>query len=173
MFNQYNYKQKFSALIVVFFLLLITAYKRSFSQLIASYKEYNLLINKKEEFTKKSLQLNKIKEDVSTLDQILGKGGLPKEQIQQEIIQFIAQNHPDVTIDHIQPIHHFQDESFDIVTHIIDLTANTNQLLNTIYNFEKQFETSKIISLQFYTTVKNDQEEKLHLKLIFQNYEGI
>ena len=173
MFNQYTYKQKFTALLVLFVMLVITAYKRSFSQLIASYGEYKTLSAKINEFKNKSHDLGKLQKDVAALDQILGKGGKSKEIIQQEIINFVANKHPEVAIDNIQPIHFFNDENFTIVTNQIVLTGNSNQLLKTVYDFEKEFETSKIVSMQFFTVKKNDKEEKLNLKLIFQNYEGI
>ena len=173
MFNQYTYKQKFTALLIVFCMLLVTAYKRSFSQLITSYSEYKTLSEKANEFNSKSKQFGKLTTDVASLDQIIGKGGKPKEIIQQEIISFIANKHSEVAINTIQPIHLFNDQSFAVVTNIIDLTGNSNQLLQTAYDFENNFNTSKIVSLQFYTEKKSDKEEKLHLKLIFQNYEGI
>lgn len=173
MFNQYTYKQKFKALLLLFVLLLITAYKRSFSPLITSYNEYHSLAQKTAEFESKSKELHKLTTEVATLDQVLGKGGQSKEIIQQEIVNFIANKHPEVTIDNIQPIHTFRDNNFTTITNQIDLTGNTNQLLKTVYDFEKEFDISKIVSLQFYTLKKNDKEEKLHLKLIFQNYEGI
>lgn len=172
MFNQYTYKQKFSALIVVFVLLSITAYKRSFSQLLSSYSEYKSLSAKNNEFDSKSKQLGTLTNDVATLDQVLGKGGKDKEVIQQEIINFIANKHPEVAIHNIQPIHFFKEDNFTIITNTVDLTGNSNQLLRTAYDFEKEFDTSKIVSLQLYTEKKSDKEEKLHLKLVFQNYEG-
>lgn len=173
MFNQYTYKQKFSALLIVFVLLSITAYKRSFSQLITSYSEYKSLYSKNKEFDSKSKQLGKLSNDVASLDQVLGKGGKDKEAIQQEIINFIAHKHSEVAIHNIQTIHFFKDDNFTIITNTIDLTGNSNQLLRTAYDFENEFETSKIVSLQFYTERKSDKEEKLHLKLVFQNYEGL
>ncbi|WP_459926529.1 hypothetical protein [Flavobacterium covae] len=173
MFNQYSFKQKFKALLVILCLLSITAYKRSFSQLIGSYKEYKALIEKTQEINTKTSGLNKLYNDVAKLDLLIGKSGKEKEIIQQEIIDFLAKNHSEIAIHSIQPIHFFKDEHLSIITNSIVLSGNTNQLLNTIYNFENNFQSSKLVSLQFFTEQKNDKEEKLYLKLIFQNYEGI
>ncbi|AEW86797.1 hypothetical protein B0A78_11565 [Flavobacterium columnare NBRC 100251 = ATCC 23463] len=173
MFNQYTFKQKFKALIFVFFLLLITAYKRSFSPLMDSYGEYKTLKAKTQEINSKSSGVKKLNEEVTKLDLLIGKSEKEKEVIQQEIIDFVTKNHPEVTIHTIQPIHFFKEEHFSVITNTIVLSGTTNQLLKTAYNFENQFESSKLISLHFFTEKKNDKEEKLYLKLIFQNYEGI
>lgn len=173
MFNQYTFKQKFKALLVVFCLLAITAYKRSFSQFIASYSEYKALNEKSLEINSKTSGLNKLSEEVTKLDLLIGKSDKEKEIVQQEIIDFVAKNHPEIAIDGIQPIHYFKDEHFSAITNSIILSGNTNQLLRTAYDLESRFESSKLVSMHFFTEKKNDKEEKLHLKLIFQNYEGI
>lgn len=173
MFNQYTYKQKFTALIVVFFMLSIAAYKRSFSQLIQTYSQYNQLNEKVNDFNSKSNQLESLSRDVALMNKVIGKGVETKETVQQEIMRFVSENHPKVSISDLQPIHSFQDENYIIVTNQLDATGNANQLLNLAYDFEKQFSLSRIVSMKYYTTKKNNKADILHLKLIFHNYESI
>jgi hypothetical protein len=172
MFDQYSYKQKFSALLIIFFMLAITAYKRSFSQLIQTYKEHKLLSEKVNDFNKKSNKLDALTKDVALMDRVIGKAGESKEVIQQEIISFASEKHPEVSINDLQPIHVFSDDDYKIVTNQLDVTGNANQLLRLAYDFEKEFSYSRIVSMNYYTTKKNNKTEVLHLKMIFQNYEN-
>ncbi|WP_162128573.1 hypothetical protein [Flavobacterium phycosphaerae] len=109
---------------------------------------------------------------VAGLDKLIGKEGVEKEKIQQEIIDFLVKNGSEISINNLQPIHNFVYDDYQVYTYEIDLTGSYNQLLDLTYKFEKQFDYSKIISLAFYTDKKNTKKEMLHLKLIFQNYES-
>ena len=173
MFNQYTYKQKFTALLVVFVMLSIAAYKRSFSQLFQTYKQYGQLKEQINDFNGKSRQLETLNRDVTLMNKVIGKGGESKETIQQEIMHFVSENHPGVSINELQPIHIFQDENYVVITNQLDVTGNANQLLKLAYDFEKQFTLSRIVSMKYYTTKKNNKADILHLKLIFHNYESI
>lgn len=172
MFNQYSYKQKFGALLVLFFMLGITAYKRSFSQLVQTYKEHKALSEKVNDFNGKSDKLDVLAKDVALMDKVIGKAGESKEVIQQEIMSFASEKHPEVSINELQPIHVFSDNDYKIVTNQLDVTGTANQLLRLAYDFEKEFHYSRIVSMNYYTTKKNNKTEVLHLKMIFQNYEN-
>lgn len=172
MFNQYTFKQKFTALLVLFVLLGITAYKRSFSQLIQTYKEHQQLSEKMNDFNSKSGKMDALVKDVALMDRVIGKAGASKEVIQQEIMRFASEKHPQVSISELQPIHVFSDDDYQIVTNQLDVTGNANQLIKLAYDFEKEFTFSRIVSMQYYTTKKNNKTEVLHLKMIFQNYEN-
>lgn len=54
MFENYSYKQKFYALIVLFFMLSVTAYKRSFRALFDVVCEYKTLSKKADDINKKA-----------------------------------------------------------------------------------------------------------------------
>ena len=53
MFENYSYKKKFTVLIAVFFMLSITAYKRSFHALFQVINEYRALSEKVDDINKK------------------------------------------------------------------------------------------------------------------------
>ncbi|MCF6133370.1 hypothetical protein [Flavobacterium wongokense] len=172
MFNQYSYKLKFKFLIVFFIILSVAAYKRSFSNLILLYKENSTLREKKGVMKNQAPNVNALTVQVAGLDKLIGKEGVEKEKIQQEIIAFLVKNSSGVSINDLQPIHNFTYDDYQVYTYQIDLTGSYNELLDITYKFERQFEYSKIISLAFYTDKKNSKTEILHLKLIFQNYES-
>lgn len=172
MFENYSYKQKFYALTALFFILSLTAYKRSFHALFDVVAEYRTLSKKADDINKKSKNTNEITKDIAYLDKIIGKEGVAKEIVQQGIVSFAAENDPQVSISDLKPIHDFPEDHYHIITNQLDLTGNSNQLLNLAYNFEKKFSLSRLVSMNFYTTKKNNKSEVLHLKMIFQNYEN-
>lgn len=171
MFENYSYKKKFTALLIVFLMLSITAYKRSFSTLFKVIGEYKTLAIKADAINNKANNSDQLIRENAYLDNIIGKEGITKEMAQQEIIGFAAQKNPQVSINDLQPIHIFSDENYNIITNQLDVTGNSNQLLQLGYDFEKEFSFSRIVSMNFYTIKKNGKPELLHLKMIFQNYE--
>lgn len=172
MFEKYSYKKKFTVLIVVFFMLLITAYKRSFHTLFEVITEYKTLSEKTNAINKKANNTDKLSKEISYLDRVIGKEGITKEIVQQGIINFASTEDPKVSINDLQSSHVFSDENFRIVSNQLDVTGNCNQLLALGYGFEKKFDYSRIVSMNFYTIKKNNTSEVLHLKMIFQNYEN-
>ncbi|PKB18323.1 hypothetical protein [Flavobacterium sp. 5] len=172
MFENYSHKQKFHALIIVFFMLSITAYKRSFHTLYEVITEYHTLSKKAEDINRKAKNTNSLNKDIAYLDKIMGKEGVSKEMVQQGIVSFASENSRGISISDLKPIHDFQEDNYHIITNQLDVTGNSNQLLKLTYDFEKKFDFSRIVSMNFYTAKKNNKSEVLHLKMIFQNYEN-
>jgi hypothetical protein len=172
MFNQYSYKFKFKFLIVFFIILSIAAYRRSFSNLILLYRENIDLREKNALMNNQTPNIKALNNQVTRLDKLIGKEGIEKEKIQQEIIDFLVKNSSGLSINDLQPIHNFVYDDYQVYTYQMDLIGGYNELLDISYKFEKHFDYSKIISLTFYTDKKNPKKETLHLKLIFQNYES-
>lgn len=172
MFEKYTFKTKFIALIVVFIMLFITAYKRSFNTLFQVLTDYKTLTLKVNEINKKGNNSVELIKEIAYLDKIIGKQEVTKEMVQQGIVSFATENHPKVSINDLQSIHVFPDENYTIITNQLDVTGNVNELLQLGYDFEKKFNLSRIISMNFYTSKKNNKPDVLHLKMIFQNYEN-
>lgn len=171
MFNQYSYKKKFVALLLVFVMLVITSYKRSFSVLFQVIKVNKELTNNINQLAIKESGYAKLEAEVANLDKIIGKEGMSSEEVQQQIVNF-ATSKADVSISDLQAIHIADDENYIISTNQIDVTGNVNQLLQLGYSFEKNFDLSRLTSMNFYTVKKNNKVDKLHLKMIFQNYDN-
>jgi hypothetical protein len=170
MFEQYTYKQKTFALLVLFALLSITAYKRSFSNLIAVYKENNDLNKLSEEISNKSKNLDKLSKEIAQYDNYLGVQNIASDLVQQEILNF-ATLHDGVSINNLESIHTFDGENYKIYSNQLDVTGNVNALLKLAYDFETKFNFSRAINIHYYKTKKSNSNEQLHLKIVFQNYE--
>lgn len=172
MFENYSYKIKLKALIIVFCMLSFAAYKRSFSSLISVIKENNELKNKVESIDSKSKGLYILNNELAIIDKVLGKENTHKENIQQDLVSFVTDQAKNVTIYELKSTHEFADENHKIYTHQLNVTGGINELLKLSYDFEKKFTLSKVVSVEFYTMKKNNLNETLHLKIIFQNYEN-
>ena len=172
MFEKYSYKKKCIALLILFLMLSITAYKRSFHTLFQVFDEHKILSIKAEDINKKANGADGLIRDIAYLDKTIGKEGISKEMVQQGIVNFATEKHPKVSINDLQPIHVFLDTNYTIITNQLDVTGNVNQLLELVYDFEKKFNLSRIVNIKFYTVKKNNDSDVLHLKMIFQNYEN-
>ncbi|MNK23693.1 hypothetical protein D3C87_419910 [compost metagenome] len=170
MFDKYSYKIKFKALLVLFCMLSFTAYKRSFSTLKEVIFENNELTLKYEKLNEESGNLNVLKSEIESIDKVIGKEGINKEKIQQDILAFTS-NYA-VSVYNLRSIHEFTDVSHKIYTNEIDITGSLNQLLKLSYDFEKSTDYSRLVSMNFYTSKKDNKVDILHLKMIFQNYEN-
>lgn len=172
MFEQYSYKTKFKALLILFIMLSIASYRRSISSLIDVIKENNRLTEKVEMYGSKTKNINEIKAEIDLLDRMIGKEGIDKDKTQQEIVNFLLENSTDVSINDLQPIHEYTDNTYKVYSYTIDLTGKFNNLIAVAYKFEKHFDFCKIVSTKYYTEKKNNKYETLHLKIIFQKYEN-
>lgn len=172
MFEKYSYKQKCMALVLVFLMLSVAAYRRSFSPLIQAISEHRALKEKTESINGKSKNLKSLEREIAWLDKEIGKGGVTKQMVQQGIVGFATEKHPGVSINDLDPIHAFADGSYNIITNQLDVTGKVNDLLKLGYDFEKDFTLSRPVSMNLYTAKKNNQPAILHLKIIFQNYES-
>jgi hypothetical protein len=172
MFENYSYSTKLKALVVLFILLAITAYKRSFSSLVDAYQENKDLKEKINKINSKTSSLDKLSKEIATLDILIGKEGLSKEIVQQGIVSFVTKKSQNVSINNLQSIHEFKDTDFRIYTNQLDLTGNFNNLSQLAYSFETNFDYSKVVSLDYFVEKKNNTSNLLHLKIIFQNYEN-
>lgn len=172
MFEQFSYKKKFLFLMVIFGMLLAASYKRSFSVLIDSIKENNKLTEQSISFQKKTKNINRLMSEIAYLDKVIGKENVTREQIQQDIVNFIALKQPQISITDLQPIHVFQNNDHLIITNVVEVSGSLNQLLQLGYSFEKELETSRVVAMSFIKRKNQQKKEELYLKIIFQNYEN-
>lgn len=171
MFEQYSYKFKFKALLAILVVLSIAAYKRSFGPLINAVKENSTLQQNMKEGTSEVLNLQQLKSDIKYLDNLIGRRGIGKEKIQNEIITFLSGFDKNIALHQLQTIHEYTSTDYTIYSYQLDIIGDLNKMLHVLYEFEKKFHYSKIMSTRFYTAVQSDKKNVLHLSIIFQNYE--
>ncbi|NHN27410.1 hypothetical protein FIA58_017150 [Flavobacterium jejuense] len=155
---------------IVFFMLTYTAYKRSFKNLIEVFKENKELTARSNDIASKSENLELLAMEIASYDKYLGNQNIARDIVQQEVIAFSTQ-HQGISINDLQAIHMFEGENYSIYTNQLDVTGNINDLMRLAYDFETKFNFSRVVSTNYYTVKKNNKNEILHLKILFQNYE--
>jgi hypothetical protein len=171
MFESYSYKKKFIALILIFCMLSVAAYRRSFKSLIEAYKENRELKELSNSIKSKTDNIDGLRNKVYQYDKFLGNQNVSNDVIQQEIIAF-STSHKGISIHELETTHIFEKENYRVLTNKLDVIGNINDLLKLTYDFETKFNFSRVISMNFYVKKKNHSSEELHLKIIFQNYEN-
>lgn len=170
MFKDISYLKKFFGLLIVFVLLTVVSYKRSFKitfdakkSIVEMHQKLNLMNTSNE-----SIQF--LTDKINALDKLIGQEVAP-ELVQHFLIDYISQFEL-VTIVQLEEVHSATDDSFNIYTNQLILEGAYNDLINVIYSFEKESTISRITSIKFYTKKDYKQhQKKLFVTLIFQNYE--
>ena len=172
MFKNVTYKQKFFAAIIGFILLFMASYKKTYKHTITtreklSHVEQKLLSN--ENSLNELYQLNN---KISTLDKTIGGQTQSPEQVQQKILDFISKHKFNVNVVSIEEAHLFSDSEFLIYSNQIELGGTYQNLMETLYEIEKNFKSSRVVSTQLYSKKNYRTHSKnLFLKIILQNYE--
>lgn len=172
MFKGISYKKKFYAVIVLFIVLSIAAYKRSFKGAIEAVTFYIESKNNIDENINIDSKIVKLNIKNQSLDNIIGKKIRNPEAVQNEVLNFLSQKEEDFLLSKIENIHISSDNYFTIYSNIVTIEGSFNDLLKVIYSFEEGFEFARIASLKIYV-LKNrrNSKNKLYTTIIFQNYE--
>jgi len=174
MFENLSYKKKFFALLGLIVVLGITAYKRSFSMAIDAA---TLLEESKQKLAKvnnSQQRITNLAAEVAYLDKLIGKESANPDVVQQEILNSFAEISSNTALVKLEEIHKASDDYFNIYTNRLVLTGDYGNLLKTTYNYEKEFDFSRVVSLQFYIEKEpRTRRKKLFEQIIFQNYEKI
>lgn len=176
MFDKYSFKQKNRALLVIFILLALASYKRSFV----------LTIIAKDEIEQQELNLSKIKNSetslqqlmysISVLDRTIGKSNLQPDKIQQELLNALAihSKKHDVSLESIEETHTYRNVDFSVLSNEVILEGRFNNLTKLIYDLELNFEYARLINVEFYKKkILSTKKTKLYAKILFQHYHQI
>ena len=135
MFKEISNKKKFYAVIVLFLMLSFTAYKRSFKGAIESVSFYLESKNNIEKNEGESVKIILLKNEIQTLDNIIGKKAKNPEIVQNNILDFLNNQAQKSTLSNIDKLHVSEDNYFTIYSNIITLKGNFNELITTMYAF--------------------------------------
>lgn len=172
MFKNISYKKKFYGLLAFAVILSFTAYKRSFKGTIETIDFYRESAKNIKESSNSLRELSNIKKEISILDNTIGKSAKNPAIVQNEILGFLSKRPQEITLSKIENLHISNDNYFTIYSNVISLKGDFNNLLKTIYEFEKDFEYARIASMVLYTERNNKTSKKeLNNEIIFQNYE--
>jgi hypothetical protein len=174
MFDKYTYKQKFYALIILFIMLLLASYKKTFKHVFSAQNELSLIEERITESNVSDQDLYVLNSQLTDLDLFIRGQNAEPQLVQHEILDFITRSNFKVDVVNIENVHLFKDTDFMIYTNQLEVEGDYIDLMKLLYSIENKFESSRVVSLAFY--VKKDfrnKRKRLILKLILQNYEKI
>lgn len=118
--------------------------------------------------------ITSLKSEVEYLDKLIGKEVANPDIVQQEILNTFTEINTNTPLVKLEEVHKSSDEYFNVYTNRLILTGNFGDLLKTTYNYEKEFDFSRVVSLQFYIEKEpRTRRKRLFEQIIFQNYEKI
>lgn len=171
MFERYSYKQKLIALSILLVLLLITANKRSFKVTAQAYQQLQEVRGQLEFMRMSGQGSMDLQEQLERYDRVIGKQHVDPGVAQQSILDF-ATNYDDVSIAELKETHFSQTKGFDVVTNQLILQGDYSSLSRVVYAYEKSFDVSSLVGIQYFTEKNfNKRTKELKVLLIFQNYE--
>jgi hypothetical protein len=151
----------------------MASYKKTFKHTLSAGKELGF-VKEKLLNNENSLQdLNNLKNEISNLDKTIGGQTSNPELVQQKLLDFISKSNYNVNIVSIEDVHLFSDNEFLIYSNQIELEGTYNNLVSILYEIEKHFKNSRVVSTQLYSKKNYRTNSKnLYLKIILQNYEN-
>lgn len=170
-FENYSYRKKKVALLIVIVLLGAAAYKRAFSVTVEQLSLHEELKSKVDEaqnsvqtLKAKTLQLNQV-------NQVIGKENVPNEIVQHSFLSFVKNKDLNLSVNSIEKPHQYQHPDFIINTNKVTLKGDFLSTTSFIYNFETQFNLGRLVSVHVFkkrnrTTRKNEVLTTLY----FQNF---
>ncbi|MCK8482226.1 hypothetical protein [Psychroserpens algicola] len=172
MSKSFTYKQKFFGIVLGFIILLLASYKKTYKHVFEAKAQISLVNDKLQNVDNSYNEIFILKNEISSLDNIIGGHSKNPEQVQQMILDFVSNSEYDVDISSIDDTHLFSDNEFRIYTNTIEIEGTYFDLMTLFYDIEKEFNMSKIVSAKLFS-IKNyrTNSKRLYLKLIFQNYE--
>ena len=176
MFDRLTYKQKNYGLLVMFLLMLMVSYKRSFVLTLNALDELTVQESQKQSAESAQQSIEMLQLSIAQLNQNIGRSDLEPDKVNQEILSTIsrfAMDH-EVNLQKLEATHVFQTVDFTIFSNLISVEGSFNGILQLIHYMENKFEYARLTNVNLYTqTDLTTKKTKLYAKLLFQHYRQI
>ena len=171
-FDQYTYKQKNYALLVLVILLIAASYKRVFKITLETLAYKTELEQKIIQAKNASFDLKIVQSEIHYLNKLLGKEDVTIEKVQQGFLNFQDEHSSRIIVYQVDEVLNYQHPDFAINTHRIILKGGFINTLKFIYELEREFDLAKLINVSFdYRKNNSEETESLYTTLLLQNYQ--
>ena len=175
MFEQIKYKEKRLIILIIFVLLFFATYKKLYKHTFNTINTYKTLKSKRLDSVQLKNNIVLIKQELEDINRVMGNNE-DDDLIQQNILSFASKitDSLKIKIVSLSKQHKYKINNVNIYSNFLVIEGRYNNLLKTIYGFEKEFKSSKINSVNLYTK-KNyiTRKNKLYAKILFQNFKKI
>lgn len=172
-FDRFSYKQKNYFLLVMFILLIMVSYKRSFVLSLNALDEIEAQEKQKEATLHAQTDIETLTIQIAQLNKNIGKSDINPDKVNQEILAEISAQSmvSDVHLERLEATHVFQTVDFDIYSNLIIVQGAYNGILELAYHMENDFEYARLTNIEvFKEKDHSSKKEKLYGKLLFQHY---
>ncbi len=173
MFDRFTYKQKNYGLLIMFVLMIMVSYKRSFSLTLNLRSEITNQETKKISATHAQSDLEILQIQITQLNKNIGKSDLEPDKVQQEILRTIAwfSDDNDVNLKQLEETHNFETVDFNIYSNLVAVKGNFNGILSLAYYMENNFDYARLTNISVYKEQnRTTKKTELYGKLLFQHY---
>lgn len=176
MFDRLTYRQKNYGLLVLFVLMLMVSYKRSFVLTLNALDELASQENQKISAHTAQQSIDLLQIAITQLNRNIGRADLEPDKVNQEILGTISTYSLDheVSLEKLEATHVFQTVDFTIYSNVISVAGSFNGILSLIYYMENEFQYARLTNVNLYAqTDLTTKKTKLYAKLLFQHYRQI
>jgi hypothetical protein len=171
LFEKYTYRQRKIAVLAIFLLLCVASYKRTFSVTLDLINLREELTQKKHEAENSGVTLKRKQEELIKINNLIGEENVPNDRVQHGFLTFVDNSKTSLIVEEVEEVYRFNHPDFVINTNEITLKGNYRSMVRFLYNFEKNFDLARLVSVQIF--VKKNREKKINelfLKVLVQNF---
>lgn len=173
MFDKLTYKQKNYGLLLIFILLAMVSYKRSFILSISVMKEIKQQKSQMLDTKNTTKKIELLALEIKQINHNLGKTDQSSDKVQQALLHAISSfpRSYGLTIETINNTHLFSSVDYKILTNEVLIEGNFVGLTRAIHKLEKEFEYARIINTDIFKTKEyGEKKSKIYAKILFQHY---
>lgn len=182
MFDKLTYKQKNYGLLLMFVLMLMVSYKRSFVLTLNALDELEHQESQKIAAENSQQETEILQVSIAQLNKNIGRSDIAPDKVNQEILGTISEfaRTNEVNLERLEETHSFQTVDFTIFSNLIAVEGSFNGILSLIHYMENSFEYARLTNVNLYTEQElgggsggTTKKTKLYGKLLFQHYRQV
>lgn len=169
-FDNYSYRTKKIAVLVIVALLVVVVYKRAIQPTL-ELKAYRTELEEKKRLALLAPHELRLKQQrIKMLNQVLGKENSSIEEVQLKFLKFFDQKAQKLKIYQVSEVLDYEHPDFTIYTHEIVIKGDYLSSLRFIHQLETKFDDAKVVHVFFeYKKMYSIESEALYTYIYLQH----
>lgn len=170
-FDNYTYRTKNFALLIIGVLLVLVSYKKAIKPTMELNQYSNELTEKVSLAENSDAQIKMKQRNIFLLNSMLGEENNSVEKVQQAFLNFFDNNASNIGVQRMDAVLKYEHPDFEINTHPIVLKGNYLSTLKFLHEMEVNFHLAKILNVEFELKKENSSSTtNLYTTLLIQNF---
>lgn len=173
MFDRFTYRQKNYGLLLMFVLMIMVSYKRSFVLTLNAMDEIEQQEKQKTATVSAQSDLETLQIEIAQLNKNIGRSDIEPDKVNQEILSEISRFSKDheVNLEALEETHSFKTVDFTIFSNLISVEGTFNGILSLVWHMENRFQYARLTNVDLYKEQDfTNKKTKLYANLLFQHY---